>query len=78
MVEDRSPDIRLVPVTFRDACEFVQAWHRHHRPPVGHKFSVGVACYCFFGIGGSTAHVGQLSLGAWVDDLLHFIYPISR
>ena len=43
MVEDRSPDIRLVPVTFRDACEFVQAWHRHHRPPVGHKFSVGVA-----------------------------------
>lgn len=35
--------LRLVPVSFRDACGFVAMWHRHHRPPVGHKFSVGVA-----------------------------------
>jgi hypothetical protein len=33
----------LVPVSFADACAFVAAWHRHHEPPVGHKFSVGVA-----------------------------------
>lgn len=33
----------LVPVTFDDACQFVAAWHRHHAPPVGHKFSIGVA-----------------------------------
>jgi hypothetical protein len=33
----------LVPVSFADACGFVQMWHRHHQPPIGHKFSVGVA-----------------------------------
>jgi hypothetical protein len=36
-------ELALVPVTFADACEFVAAWHRHHEPPVGHKFSIGVA-----------------------------------
>jgi hypothetical protein len=35
--------VRLVPVAFEDACGFVQMWHRHLRPPAGHKFSVGVA-----------------------------------
>ena len=33
----------LVPVSFKHACEFVAAHHRHHTPPVGHKFSIGVA-----------------------------------
>jgi hypothetical protein len=35
--------LRLVPVSFRDACSFVALWHRHHRPPQGCKFVVGVA-----------------------------------
>lgn len=35
--------LRVVPVSFADACGFVQMWHRHHQPPVGHKFSIGVA-----------------------------------
>jgi len=35
--------LRTVPVTFVQACEFVTDWHRHHRRPVGHKFSIGVA-----------------------------------
>ena len=35
--------LELVPVSFADACEFVGALHRHHRPPVGHKFSIGAA-----------------------------------
>lgn len=33
----------IVPVSFADACAFVAAWHRHHEPPAGHKFSFGVA-----------------------------------
>jgi hypothetical protein len=33
----------VVPVTFGDACDFVTLWHRHHEPPNGHRFSVGVA-----------------------------------
>lgn len=35
--------LQLVPVGFADACAFVADHHRHHAPPVGHKFSVGVA-----------------------------------
>lgn len=34
--------LHLVPVSFKDACGFVAMWHRHHKPPTGHKFSVGV------------------------------------
>lgn len=36
-------DLHLVPITFKDACGFVDLWHRHHEPPEGHKFSIGVA-----------------------------------
>lgn len=32
---------RVVPVGFRHACRFVRDHHRHHEPPVGHKFSLG-------------------------------------
>ncbi|MFI6041912.1 XF1762 family protein [Nocardia sp. NPDC051321] len=32
----------LCPVSFAEACDFVTAHHRHLRPPVGHKFSLGV------------------------------------
>jgi hypothetical protein len=35
--------LRTVPVTFAQAQAFVADWHRHHRPPRGHKFSIGVA-----------------------------------
>lgn len=34
----------LCPVTFAEACDFVAVHHRHHLPPIGHKFSIGVAC----------------------------------
>lgn len=33
----------LVPVSFSDACAFVAEHHRHHQPPRGMKFCVGVA-----------------------------------
>ena len=35
--------LRVVPVSFRDACGFVAMWHRHHQAPVGCKFCLGVA-----------------------------------
>jgi hypothetical protein len=37
------PALLVVPVTFDVACGFVEMWHRHEQPPVGHKFSIGVA-----------------------------------
>lgn len=36
-------NLHLCPVSFDDACAFVVLHHRHHAPPVGHKFSIGVA-----------------------------------
>lgn len=35
--------LRLAPVSWRQAREFCAAWHRHNRPPAGHKFCTGVA-----------------------------------
>ena len=35
--------LRLVPVSFHEAAGFVAMWHRHNQPPIGHKFSLGVA-----------------------------------
>lgn len=33
--------LKTTPVTLKDANAFVASFHRHHRPTVGHKFSVG-------------------------------------
>ncbi len=35
--------LTIVPIGFDEACAFVAKHHRHHRPPVGHKFSIAVA-----------------------------------
>ena len=35
--------LHLVPVSFSDASAFVALHHRHHKPPVGHVFSIGAA-----------------------------------
>lgn len=36
-------DLELVPINFDEACAFIAEHHRHHDPPVGCKFCVGVA-----------------------------------
>lgn len=36
-------DLRIVPVSFREAQAFIAAWHRHHKPPRGMKFCLGAA-----------------------------------
>lgn len=35
--------LTIVPMSFAEACAFVARHHRHHKPPVGHLFSIGVA-----------------------------------
>lgn len=35
--------LRIVPVDFRQAQAFIAALHRHHKPPRGMKFCLGVA-----------------------------------
>jgi hypothetical protein len=36
-------NLRIVPVTRDQVVEFIEAWHRHHQPPQGYKFALGVA-----------------------------------
>ena len=38
----QQPRLTVVPCDFDDACDFVARHHRHHKPPVGHKFSLAV------------------------------------
>jgi hypothetical protein len=33
--------LALAPIDFSDAAAFVAQHHRHHTPPLGHKFSLG-------------------------------------
>ena len=35
--------LRVVPIELKTANALVSAWHRHHQPCVGHRFSLGVA-----------------------------------
>lgn len=35
--------IFLHPITLEEANEFVSVHHRHHKPVIGHKFSIGCA-----------------------------------
>ena len=34
--------MEIRPITFKEACAFVSQYHRHHKPTVGCKFSIGV------------------------------------
>ena len=33
----------IVPITLKAANAFVATYHRHHKPSVGHKFSIGLS-----------------------------------
>ena len=35
--------LELVPITLAEANMFVEQHHRHHKPVVGHKFSIGLS-----------------------------------
>lgn len=43
MSKEKQPKLFIVPLHFREAVLFVQKHHRHHRSPVGHKFSLAAA-----------------------------------
>ena len=38
-----TPELRLVPLKLREANDLVARLHRHHKPVVGHRFSIGAA-----------------------------------
>jgi hypothetical protein len=49
--------LRLFPATLAQANEMVEKYHRHHKPVVGHRFSIG--CKDEFGIIHGCAIVGR-------------------
>jgi hypothetical protein len=34
--------LQLQPIEFSEACRFIALYHRHHQPPQGWKFGIGV------------------------------------
>lgn len=34
--------LELQPITYKEACEFIKQYHRHHLPPQGWKFGIAV------------------------------------
>jgi hypothetical protein len=56
--------LAIVPVTFRQACAFIDAHHRHHKPPRGMKFCLGVDAD---GQLAGVATVGR-PVARWFDD----------
>lgn len=38
----RDKRLQLRPTTFREACDFIRKHHRHHKPPAGCRFVIGV------------------------------------
>jgi hypothetical protein len=34
--------LRIIPLELNEANDLVSRWHRHHKPTVGHRFSIGV------------------------------------
>jgi hypothetical protein len=34
--------LRIIPLELDEANDLVTRWHRHHKPAVGHRFSIGV------------------------------------
>jgi hypothetical protein len=53
----------ICPVSLAEANEFVAEHHRHHRPVVGHKFSIG----CTDG----EKIVGVANVHAWIEKYRH-------
>ena len=33
----------IIPLDLSEANELVSRWHRHHKPTIGHRFSIGVS-----------------------------------
>jgi hypothetical protein len=34
--------MKIIPITLKGANSYVSTYHRHHKPSVGHKFSIGL------------------------------------
>jgi len=35
--------LNLIPIKFQDACDYIAIYHRHNKPPTGHKYSIAAS-----------------------------------
>ena len=72
--------MEIKPITFREASDFINQYHRHHKATVGHKFSIGLydseklvgVAVCGRPVSrhlddGIT--LGKLPIGSWTNDV---------
>ena len=57
--------LELRPIDYSNAATFVSVHHRHNKPPVGHKFSIG--CFNSEGMLVGVCMVGR-PVGRYLDD----------
>ena len=39
---NEAPGLHVRPIELKDAQNYIRTYHRHHQPPVGHRFSIGL------------------------------------
>lgn len=64
--------LRLVPVTWAQACAFVDREHRHLKAPRGHKFSIGAVADQL------DPHTGVLTAGEALVGVIVVGRPVTR
>jgi hypothetical protein len=69
-VRGGSVTLTIVPLTFRQACAFIAAHHRHHPPPRGMKFALGVAAHgALVGVATVGRPVARLLDDGWTAEI---------
>lgn len=58
------PQLQIVPINFDEATAFVGQFHRHHKPPLSHKFSIAVSDGTFS--------------GSWINGVAIVGRPVAR
>jgi hypothetical protein len=62
--------MRVVPITFREACAFVLQWHRHHKPPCGSLFQLAAADTKICGVVMVGRPVARMLQDGWTAEVI--------
>lgn len=62
--------LTLIPLTLKDANSFVAAYHRHSKPTIGHKFSIGAAVNGLVGVAIVGRPIARLLDDGWTAEVL--------
>ena len=63
-------EMKLIPVSIRDATEFVRQYHRHHQPPRGAIFAVAVGDTEINGVAMVGRPVARMLQDGWTAEVI--------